>query len=113
MTRRTALVASLGLSLIARRSGAAFQEQGRIETGSVLATLPPLPAEREDWPISILTYADIAGYWAARGVDQPRSFDDETSQLWMEVSQRISLNDGILFQYIVTEWDELIGFNPG
>jgi hypothetical protein len=111
-TRRATLAAALGLSLLFRRSSAAIQELGKIEAKSTFAWFPPLPDDREDWPISILTFAEIAGYWAVKGIEQPRSFDDETSQLWLEVSQRIPLNDGILFQYIVEEWDEMIGFNP-
>ena len=111
-TRRTALAAAMALTLSVRRPVGARQELGKIQAESPLDWFPPPPEDRADWPISILTYADIAGYWAANGQERPRAFDDETAPLWLEVSQRIPLNDGILFQYMVTEWDELIGLNP-
>ena len=111
-TRRTALASALALAMLQRRSTSALQVLSKIETDAALSWLPALPADRADWPVSILTYADIAGYWAARGVEQPRSFDDETSERWLEISQRIPLNDGILFLYMNEDWAGLIGFDP-
>lgn len=111
-TRRSVLAGTVALALAGRLHKAGAQKLGKIETDSVLSWFPALPESPGDWPASILTYADIAGYCAAVGVDQPRTFDDETSPLWIDMSQRIGLNDGVLFLYLQEPWEEMIGFRP-
>lgn len=112
VTRRSVLGVTLAGLLSRPHLGSAHQELGKIVPDGPLQGLPALPAKRAEWPAMILTFADIAGYCAAAGIEQPRTFDDETSPLWLEMSRRVPLNDGVLFSALQDDWTELIGFSP-
>jgi hypothetical protein len=96
--------------LATRRTGA--QTLGKKGSDSPFTLLPALPGDSAEWPLSILVWADIAGYCTAAGIEKPASFDDATTETWIKVGQRIPLNDNLLFLNMNQPWQELIGFAP-
>ncbi|HET7057016.1 MAG TPA: hypothetical protein VFI12_11170 [Thermomicrobiales bacterium] len=105
-TRRSVIAAALLSGLVTRRTGA--QTLGKKGSDSPLALLPALPGD----PSTILTWADIAGYCKATGIEKPASFDDATTETWIKVGQRIPLNDNLVFLNMNQPWQDLIGFAP-
>jgi hypothetical protein len=109
-TRRSVLAAALLSVLATRRTGA--QTLGKMGSDSPLTLLPALPGDPSEWPTTILTWADIAGYCTATGIEKPASFDDATTETWITVGQRIPLNDNLFFLNMNQPWHELVGFAP-
>ena len=62
--------------------------------------MPALPKDQSSWPTSILSWADIAGYCGATGIEKPDSFGDDTIKTWSEIGFRIPINDDRLFLYM-------------
>jgi hypothetical protein len=109
-TRRTVLAAALAAPFGLRRVRA--HQLGKLEDDAVLARIPALPGDPARWPTVILTWADIAGYCEATGIEKPGPFADETKRSWFEISGRLPLNDNLMFLYMDKPWQELTGFGP-
>ena len=109
-TRRTAIAAGLTIAL-ARYTPVSGQELGRIDENSTLAWLPALPEDPDLYPTSIVTHADMARYWETRGIDPPRSLDDETAEAWIEIGQYLPINEGVMLQQLAQNWDDITGFS--
>jgi hypothetical protein len=110
VTRRTLFASALMAAVPLR--GLSAQELGKIERESILSLVPTLPGSRAAWPLSILTYADIAGYCEAAGIEKPGPLSAETTKAWTEISQRLPINDDLVFLHMALSWDDLTGFNP-
>ena len=109
-SRRAVLASALAGALISR--GVNAQSLGKIEDESVLSLVPALPQNQDSLPVSILTYADIAGYCTAAGIEKPGDFDQETVKTWTDIGQRLPINDNLVFLHMALSWDDLAGFNP-
>jgi hypothetical protein len=110
ISRRAAIAAGLTLTL-PRFSVTGAQQLGRIDDYDPLAWLPALPDDPGLYPSTILTHADMAAYWEARGIDPPRSFDEATSRDWIEIGQFLPINEGVMLQYLAQDWDDMVGFS--
>lgn len=109
-SRRAVLASALATALISR--GVRAQTLGKIEADSILGRMPALPEDQSAWPTSILSWADIAGYCGATGIEKPDSFGDDTIKTWSEISFSIPINDDTLFLFMNAPWGEIVGFEP-
>jgi hypothetical protein len=101
-----------GLTLALPRFGSVHAAQlGRLDGYDPLAWLPALPSSPELFPTMIVTHADMAAHWAARGIDPPRALDDETAQHWIEIGQYLPINEGVMLQTLAMDWDAMAGFS--
>jgi len=109
-SRRAVLASALAAAFVSR--GANAQKLGKIEDDSILARIPALPGDQASWPASILSWADIAGYCEAAGIEKPDSFADETMKVWIQIGQRIPMNDDTIFLFMNAPWADIVGFSP-
>ena len=109
-SRRAVLASAVAAAVLARGAGA--QKLGKIEEDSILARIPALPGDQASWPTSIISWADIAGYCEAAGIQKPTSFVDETMKVWIQIGQRIPMNDDTLFLFMNAPWADIVGFSP-
>ena len=101
-SRRAVLASALAAAFVSREANA--QKLGKIEDDSILARIPALPVDQASWPTSIISWADIAGYCEAAGIEKPESFGDETMKAWSQIGQRIPMNDDTLFLFMNAPW---------
>jgi hypothetical protein len=112
LSRRALMLSPLAFAASgAAHAGAA---QGQLSPPEIdpLDWVPAAPLRAADAATTIVTYGDIAGYFTATGREKPDSFNSTTSDQWIEVSQRIPIDDGVMFPQADLNWDWLVGFVP-